>query len=108
MSEPMTFQKKSRRERYIVRDDVVEMTGFEPAASASRTQRSTKLSHISILNCFIKNEFCYFSFFRAATPLTLAVPEKFSALERLNFSTAALFLARFICRRQRLHSKLPN
>ena len=27
---------------------VVEMTGFEPAASASRTQRSTKLSHISI------------------------------------------------------------
>lgn len=22
MSEPMTFQKKSRRERYIVRDDV--------------------------------------------------------------------------------------
>ncbi len=23
MSEPMTFQKKSRRERYIVRDDVV-------------------------------------------------------------------------------------
>ena len=28
---------------------LVEMTGFEPAASASRTQRSTKLSHISIL-----------------------------------------------------------
>ena len=26
---------------------LVEMTGFEPAASASRTQRSTKLSHIS-------------------------------------------------------------
>lgn len=25
MSEPMTFQKKSRRERYIVRDDVVPM-----------------------------------------------------------------------------------
>ena len=27
---------------------LVEMTGFEPATSASRTQRSTKLSHISI------------------------------------------------------------
>ena len=27
---------------------VVEMTGFEPATSASRTQRSTKLSHISV------------------------------------------------------------
>ena len=27
---------------------MVGMTGFEPAASASRTQRSTKLSHIPI------------------------------------------------------------
>ncbi len=27
---------------------MVEMTGFEPATSASRTQRSTKLSHISV------------------------------------------------------------
>ncbi len=32
MSEPMTFQKKSRRERYIVRDDVVEATGIEPVS----------------------------------------------------------------------------
>ena len=31
MSEPMTFQKKSRRERYIVRDDVVPVAGVEPA-----------------------------------------------------------------------------
>ena len=33
---------------------MVEVTGLEPAASASRTQRSTKLSHTSInkiLNC---------------------------------------------------------
>ena len=28
MSKPMTFQKKSRRERYIVRDDVVQVTGL--------------------------------------------------------------------------------
>ena len=28
---------------------LVEMTGFEPAASASRTPRSTKLSHISLM-----------------------------------------------------------
>ena len=27
---------------------LVEMTGFEPATSASRTRRSTKLSHISV------------------------------------------------------------
>ena len=33
---------------------VVEMTGLEPAASASRTQRSTKLSHISIGYSFEK------------------------------------------------------
>ena len=28
----------------------VEATGFEPTASASRTQRSTKLSHASIIS----------------------------------------------------------
>ena len=36
---------------------MVEMTGFEPATSASRTQRSTKLSHISI---FILNRLIYY------------------------------------------------
>ena len=30
----------------------VEATGFEPTTSASRTQRSTKLSHASILFVF--------------------------------------------------------
>ena len=29
----------------------VDATGFEPATSASRTQRSTKLSHASIFDC---------------------------------------------------------
>ena len=33
---------------------MVEVTGFEPATSASRTQRSTKLSHASIR---VKNSF---------------------------------------------------
>ena len=32
MCEPMTFQKKSRRERYIVRDDVAGAEGLEPSA----------------------------------------------------------------------------
>ena len=41
VSAPMTFQKKSRRERYIVRDDVVRVTGFEPAASCSQSRRAT-------------------------------------------------------------------
>lgn len=33
MSEPMTFQKKSRRERYIVRDDVERVMGIEDRKS---------------------------------------------------------------------------
>lgn len=33
---------------------MVEVTGFEPAASSSRTKRSTKLSHTSILNFHIR------------------------------------------------------
>ena len=36
---------------------MVEMTGFEPATSASRTQRSTKLSHISLINSNIITHF---------------------------------------------------
>ena len=31
--------------------EIVGATGFEPATSASRTQRSTKLSHAPIYNC---------------------------------------------------------
>ena len=37
VSEPMSFQKKSRRERYIVRDDVAERMGFEPMCDCSQT-----------------------------------------------------------------------
>ena len=43
---------------------VVEVTGLEPAASASRTQRSTKLSHTSLI-CFLRSSVsrlpCYYS-----------------------------------------------
>ena len=45
---------------------MVGMTGFEPAASASRTQRSTKLSHIpktlgilSLSPPFVNKNFSY-------------------------------------------------
>jgi hypothetical protein len=34
------------------------MTGFEPAASASRTQRSTKLSHIP--KCCLRQQTIYY------------------------------------------------
>ena len=37
MSEPMTFQKKSRRERYIVRDDM--SMGYEKDGFAFLTDR---------------------------------------------------------------------
>ncbi len=43
--------KKDERLLAIVRLRVVEVAGLEPTASASRTQRSTKLSHTSIF-CF--------------------------------------------------------
>ena len=44
----------NKKERYPFQDTpqmvvMVGMTGFEPATSASRTQRSTKLSHIPLL-----------------------------------------------------------
>ena len=50
----MLFQaKENTGEAHKIRlsgvpNHLVEATGFEPAASASRTQRSTKLSHASI------------------------------------------------------------
>ena len=43
---------------------VVEVTGLEPAASASRTQRSTKLSHTSLFcfqQPFVSRLLCYYS-----------------------------------------------
>ena len=48
----MNYQKRktSTRKKRVEVIDMVEATGFEPAASASRTQRSTKLSHASMPN----------------------------------------------------------
>ncbi len=43
---PLLFIRRDMRQGYSL---VVEVTGLEPTASASRTQRSTKLSHTSIL-----------------------------------------------------------
>jgi hypothetical protein len=44
VSEPMTFQKKSRREQYIVRDDVVEATGVEPVSENPFSRLSTSVA----------------------------------------------------------------
>ena len=48
-------QRKKHRKLYFKSFrrpcQVVEVTGFEPATSASRTQRSTKLSHTSLFRC---------------------------------------------------------
>ena len=43
-------RKTAASEETTVSHSMVGMTGFEPAASASRTQRSTKLSHATIIN----------------------------------------------------------
>ena len=47
-----SFRAK-KRNSFIqgVPSSLVEVTGFEPATSASRTQRSTKLSHTSLFRC---------------------------------------------------------
>ena len=74
---------------------MVEMTGFEPAASASRTQRSTKLSHISIFT-FLSQEQLLKFYRRAATQLTLAVPEIcISRYRSANFDRGAFSLSLF-------------
>ena len=48
MSEPMSFQKKSRRERYIVRDDVVGEGGFEPPKALLTDLQSAPFGHSGI------------------------------------------------------------
>ena len=60
----MLFQaKENTREAHKIRlssvpNHLVEATGFEPAASASRTQRSTKLSHASIFHLSVVTRDC--------------------------------------------------
>ena len=41
---------KKKRTPYSIRYFLFDATGFEPATSASRTQRSTKLSHASLIS----------------------------------------------------------
>ena len=48
MSEPMSFQKKSRRELYIVRDDVVGEGGFEPPKALLTDLQSAPFGHSGI------------------------------------------------------------
>ena len=45
MGNDLRKRKTVASEETTVSHSMVGMTGFEPAASASRTQRSTKLSH---------------------------------------------------------------
>jgi NhaP-type Na+/H+ or K+/H+ antiporter len=47
-SQPFSDKKKSQnpvKSRLLTLSNLIGATGFEPATSASRTQRSTKLSH---------------------------------------------------------------
>ena len=44
------LHQKSRGERMLSSAFLVEVTGFEPAASWSRTKRTTKLCHTSLFN----------------------------------------------------------
>ena len=51
-----TGNKQTNRIKMRFERNMVEVTRFELATSASRTQRSTKLSHTSILSLFFKRE----------------------------------------------------
>ena len=55
----------------------IGVTGFEPATSASRTQRSTKLSHTpkhgSYYNTKNKIGYCFFYFFVWAVSMIVTV-----------------------------------
>ena len=51
-------RKTAASEETTVSHSMVGMTGFEPAASASRTQRSTKLSHIP--KCCLRQQTIYY------------------------------------------------
>ena len=52
MSEPMTFQKKSRRKQYIVHDDMACPEGFEPATFWFVAKHSIRLSYRRICNFY--------------------------------------------------------
>ena len=70
---------------------MVEVTGLEPAASASRTQRSTKLSHTSIINlifsCKEKGDFQ----FALLDSLLLRCPKFFTTWGVVKFRPRRLF-----------------
>ena len=51
-----TGNKQTNRIKMRFERNMVEVTRFELATSASRTQRSTKLSHTSMLSLFFKRE----------------------------------------------------
>ena len=58
MGNDLRKRKTAASEETTVSHSMVGMTGFEPAASASRTQRSTKLSHIP--KCCLRQQTIYY------------------------------------------------
>ena len=63
---------------------VVEVTGLEPAASASRTQRSTKLSHTSL---FVFHSLPFPDCFAIIAQSYENVKRKFRNLQKLSENT---------------------
>ena len=72
--------------------DMVEVTGLEPAASASRTQRSTKLSHTSLFNFYIFIFLTDENLFALLRSLLLRCPKFFTPWSGVKFRPRRLFV----------------
>ena len=74
---------------------MVGMTGFEPAASASRTQRSTKLSHTSLFVLFRRStqDILYYRDMEMSTGFFKKVTKSF-------FVDLNCYIVYFVCRIQ--------
>ena len=56
----LLWKRKRRRERYEFRDDVVEVTGFEPATFWSRTTSKLASGRILLYSVLFRWSICFF------------------------------------------------
>ena len=77
-SKSVCVKEKNKRQAFNGLPPLVEVTGFEPAASSSRTKRSTKLSHTSI--CCLTFSVTAFILYRAFRQMSTLFQKKFPCI----------------------------